>query len=76
MAHDGLARVIRPVHTMYDGDVIFVLSVGKDNRKQADVTTVGTVAAEVMAQAVIRGIAQADGLCGIPSVKSGVNSYC
>jgi L-aminopeptidase/D-esterase-like protein len=68
MAHDGLARVIRPVHTMYDGDVIFVLSVGKDSRKQADVTTVGTVAAEVMAQAVIRGITQADGLCGIPSV--------
>ncbi|HAZ31119.1 MAG TPA: peptidase S58 [Dehalococcoidia bacterium] len=68
MAHDGLARVIRPVHTMYDGDVIFVLSVGKDSRKQADVTTVGTVAAEVIAQAVIRGITQADGLCGIPSV--------
>jgi len=68
MAHDGLARVIRPVHTMYDGDVIFVLSVGKDNRKQADVTTVGTVAAEVIAQAIIRGITQADGLCGIPSI--------
>jgi L-aminopeptidase/D-esterase-like protein len=68
MAHDGLARVIRPVHTMYDGDVIFVLSVGKDSRKQADVTTVGTVAAEVIAKAVIRGITQADGLCGIPSV--------
>ena len=68
MAHDGLARVIRPVHTMYDGDVIFVLSVGKDSRKQADVTTVGTVAAEIVAQAVIRGITQADGLCGIPSV--------
>ncbi|MBT9149203.1 MAG: P1 family peptidase [Dehalococcoidia bacterium] len=68
MTHDGLARVIRPVHTMFDGDVIFVLSVGKDSRKLADVTTVGTVAAEVMAQSIIRGITQADGLCGIPSV--------
>jgi L-aminopeptidase/D-esterase-like protein len=67
MAHDGLARVIRPVHTMFDGDAIFVLSIGKDNRKPADVTAVGTVAAEVVAQAMIRGITQAEGLCGIPS---------
>ena len=69
MAHDGLARVIRPVHTMFDGDVIFVLSVGKENRKPADVTTVGTVAAEVIAQAVIRGITQTEGLQGIPAAK-------
>lgn len=65
MAHDGLARAIRPVHTMFDGDTIFALSFGD---KQADVTVVGLVAAEVIAQAIVRAVTQAEGLCGIPAV--------
>lgn len=51
MAHDGLARAIRPIHTMFDGDTIFALSTGS---ARADVTTVGAVAAEVVARAVLR----------------------
>ncbi|HEX5731441.1 MAG TPA: P1 family peptidase [Blastocatellia bacterium] len=51
MAHDGLARAIRPVHTMFDGDTIFALSTGN---LQADVTTVGSVAADLLARAVAR----------------------
>lgn len=51
MAHDGFARAIRPVHTMFDGDVIFALSTGQI---QADVTVIGTVAAELVAQAIVR----------------------
>jgi len=31
MAHDGFARAIRPVHTPFDGDVVFVLSTGKSD---------------------------------------------
>lgn len=69
MAHDGLARVIRPAHTMFDGDIIFCLSLGKPEEKQADVTALGTIAAEVIAQAVIRGVTQAESLCGVPSIK-------
>jgi len=53
MAHDGLARAIRPVHTMADGDTIFALSTGK---AAADVNVVGTAAAEAMAEAVVRAV--------------------
>jgi L-aminopeptidase/D-esterase-like protein len=51
MAHDGLARAIKPIHTMFDGDTIFALSTG---RVQADVTMIGAVAAEVVSRAVVR----------------------
>ncbi len=64
MAHDGLARAIRPVHTQWDGDLVFALSVG---RKQADVNTVGTAAAETTAEAVVRAVETAQGLGGVPS---------
>jgi L-aminopeptidase/D-esterase-like protein len=53
MAHDGLARTIRPVHTMSDGDTIFALSIGTHD---APVNTVGVIAAEVMAEAVCRAV--------------------
>ncbi len=68
MAQDGLARTIRPAHTMLDGDTIFALSTG--NRK-ADVTSVGAFAAEVMAQAIIRAVKMAGpagGLDGLSKV--------
>ena len=53
MAHDGLARMIRPVHTMFDGDTIFALSVGT---LDAAVNIVGVIGAEVMAEAVLRAV--------------------
>ena len=56
MAHDGLARAINPVHTMYDGDAIFCLSLG---RKNAEVNTIGVAAAEVMAKAVVQAVMKA-----------------
>jgi L-aminopeptidase/D-esterase-like protein len=64
MAQDGLARAIRPVHTQWDGDLVFTLSVGK---KRAEVNTVGTLAAEVTAEAIVRGVETAKGLGGVPS---------
>lgn len=66
MAHDGLARAIRPCHTLVDGDVIFALSTGTRG-KLADVTALGAVTAEVVAEAVVRGVMLAEGLGGIPS---------
>jgi L-aminopeptidase/D-esterase-like protein len=51
MAHDGMARSIRPIHTMFDGDTIFALSTGMI---EADVTTIGTVAADLVARAIAR----------------------
>jgi L-aminopeptidase/D-esterase-like protein len=53
MAHDGLARAIRPAHTLYDGDALFVLSAGK---QQGDVTAIGHTAAEVVAEAIVRAV--------------------
>jgi L-aminopeptidase/D-esterase-like protein len=62
LAHDGFARAINPVHTMYDGDTIFALSTGKSTHHAADVTVIGTVAAQVMAHAIARAVMQAESL--------------
>lgn len=69
MAHDGLARSIRPVHTMFDGDTVFALATGKPPKKggEADPSVVGTAAAEVLARAVVRAVQQAQSLGGIPA---------
>jgi L-aminopeptidase/D-esterase-like protein len=66
MAHDGLARTIYPVHTMYDGDTIFSLASGHID---ASVDLVGFVAAEVLAEAVIYAIKAANGVYDYPSYK-------
>ncbi len=63
MAQDGLARTIRPAHTMLDGDTIFALSTGN---KKADVSTVGAFASEAMMQAILRGTQSAASLGGLP----------
>jgi L-aminopeptidase/D-esterase-like protein len=65
MAQDGLARTIRPAHSMLDGDVIFALSTGT---KKADVSTIGAFAAEVMAQAILRGTKAAKAAGGLPGL--------
>jgi L-aminopeptidase/D-esterase-like protein len=63
MAHDGLARVIRPAHTMLDGDTIFALST---DDKKSDVTTIGAFAAEVFAAACLRAARLAGSAGGLP----------
>ena len=65
MAQDGLARTIRPAHTMLDGDTIFALATGE---KKADVTTVGAFAAEVMADAILRAAQKAAPAGGLPGI--------
>ncbi|MBW1802963.1 MAG: P1 family peptidase [Deltaproteobacteria bacterium] len=72
MAHDGMARVINPAHTMYDGDTIFAVSVssqrGVPRTASADtVNLVGTAAAEVMAKAIINAVKQATSVSGYPA---------
>lgn len=54
--HDGLARAIHPAHTDLDGDTIFCLSVGGDDRVAADPTALQIAAAEATAQAIVRGV--------------------
>jgi L-aminopeptidase/D-esterase-like protein len=66
MAHDGLARTIRPVHTPFDGDAVFALSTGD---LPADAGLVGTIAAEVLAEAVLHAVRAAQSLHGIPALR-------
>ena len=61
MAHDGLARSIRPIHTMSDGDVVFALATGASGRR-AHTTLIGALAADVLADAVLRAVRAASSL--------------
>lgn len=67
MGQDGLARVIRPAHTMQDGDTLFALSTGK---KKCDVNCVGAFAADMVAQAIVDAIKQAEDVKGFPAYKT------
>lgn len=64
MAHDGYARSIRPVHTSADGDSIYAVSVGNVS---ADQDLVGTLAADVMSEAILRAVDHAESGYGFPS---------
>jgi L-aminopeptidase/D-esterase-like protein len=64
MAQDGIARAVRPAHTLFDGDTLFALSVGK---KRADVNLIGAYAAEVVAEAIARAARAAEGVGGLPA---------
>ena len=64
MAQDGIARSVRPAHTMMDGDTMFGLSVGD---READVNIVGAYAAEVTAQAIVRAVKTAQAAGGLPA---------
>ena len=54
MAHDGMARAIRPAHTMFDGDTLFALATGAHTKSH--VNTVGILAAEVVAEAIVSAV--------------------
>lgn len=54
MAHDGMARAIRPAHTMFDGDTLFALATG--SHTGSGVNAVGILAAEVVAAAIVNAV--------------------
>ena len=64
MAHDGYARSINPVHTSADGDSIYAVSVGE---VRADQDLTGILAAEVVSEAIIRAVENAESAYGYPS---------
>lgn len=68
MAQDGLARAINPVHTPFDGDTVFALSTGTV-KGDAQVGAIGALAAEAIAEAIVRAITQASAIPGYPSYK-------
>jgi L-aminopeptidase/D-esterase-like protein len=77
MAHDGFARAISPAHTPSDGDTIFALATGTLTEETGApagaplrrLFVVGALAAEAMADAVVRAATQASGVEGIPAVQ-------
>jgi L-aminopeptidase/D-esterase-like protein len=57
MAHDGLARTIRPIHTPFDGDSLFVMSTAAEGASDnVAVAEIGTIAADLVARAVHRAV--------------------
>jgi L-aminopeptidase/D-esterase-like protein len=74
MAHDGMAQVIRPAHTMFDGDTIFGLALGSTSQSMTNstiaasqVSTIGAAAATTLARAIIKAVRNATDLHGVPA---------
>ena len=65
MASAGIARAVRPAHTFYDGDAVLVAATGG---VRAQPTAVGAAAADVVAEALRRGVRAARGLQAIPGL--------
>jgi L-aminopeptidase/D-esterase-like protein len=68
MADDGLARALSPAHTIGDGDTVFALATGRWSG-QADISIIGALAAEALADAIVRAATQAQSLGGVPSAR-------
>ena len=66
MAHDGIARSVRPAHTPMDGDTIFALATGA---VPADPGLVGALAAELIAASVRQAVRLAETRAGLPSLR-------
>jgi L-aminopeptidase/D-esterase-like protein len=73
LAHDGLARTIRPAHTQFDGDTLFALCLPVDavDAQPTNPVLLAEAVAEVVAEAVLRGVKQATALHGVPAATSG-----
>jgi len=75
LAHDGMARSIYPVHTNMDGDVIFALSALKGNNLKLRipeitlVDVIGLAGSNVLAEAIINSVLNAESITGFPSYK-------
>lgn len=73
MAADGMARAIRPVHTPFDGDTVFAVSTGLNDpgaNRPATLAMLGSLAADCLARAIGRAIAEATSLHGVTAWRS------
>jgi L-aminopeptidase/D-esterase-like protein len=75
MAHDGMARAIRPCHTLFEGDTIFCMATGKRKLTEVSgyygpvhtraVSDIGHAAADCMSRAIIKAILTAKSIAGM-----------
>ena len=66
MAQGGLIKTISPVHTTFDGDLVFALATGEC---EADINLVGVLGEFVIAEAIKRAVKKADGFGILPAFK-------
>lgn len=72
MATDGFARALRPVHTLFDGDVVFALttdSVPMTGDRLLELTRIGSIAGDCVARAIARAVYAADSIAGVRSYR-------
>ncbi|QQG65686.1 P1 family peptidase [Desulfobulbus oligotrophicus] len=62
MSHDGYARTMRPAHSMFDGDTVFTMATGQVD---ADLSTLGLLAARVVEKAIVSAVKNAAPLFGL-----------
>ena len=67
MAHDGIARAIRPVHTTADGDSLYAAATGE---VKADLNAAGALAAIVVSRAIFRAACDAEDAYGFHAAVS------
>jgi L-aminopeptidase/D-esterase-like protein len=75
MAHDGIARAVRPAHTPFDGDTVFAVASGRvalgaADLRAAQVARIGSAAADCVARAVARAVHYA--MVGVAAIKADV----
>jgi L-aminopeptidase/D-esterase-like protein len=77
MAHNGLAQVLQPAHTMFDGDTVFALALGSRPQKNPDptmaasqVSKIGAAAATIVARAIVKAVRSATELHGVLAAHS------
>lgn len=63
-AHDGLARAVRPIHLMHDGDTVFALSTGERPLGEGEFNDVLAAGADVVTRAVVKAVRAAEGVDG------------
>ena len=68
-SHDGISAAVRPAHTLWDGDTVFVLATGQ---LDADQMSVERLAERVVAEAIRRSVRAARSLAGVPALGAGV----
>ncbi len=72
MAHDGIARAVRPAHSPFDGDTLFALATGRNPRliEPAELGAIGDAAATCVERAIGRAVYEADPLGDIPAFRT------
>jgi L-aminopeptidase/D-esterase-like protein len=68
MAHDGYARALYPAHLTVDGDTVFALATGTRSAA-VDLDQIGALAADAMAEAIVRAARAATGIPGYPAAR-------